>query len=179
MNDSFAFGSTKDRSRRCRIVAISIVLRLFSSLSAADMKLGIADWRTACLVIAIVISMASVGCGKRNSTVTGKVVYGKDGFPMTAGTVMFVSVEGQRLARGDIHSDGTFTLGSAQNEGILPGKYGVCIVPPDTSSQRENGIIGPPVMDSRFLNTQTSELQFDVQPGKNDITVKVSKPAGG
>ncbi len=143
------------------------------------MKLGIVDWKSLCVVVIVLLSITSIGCGRRDSTVTGKVVYGKDGSPMTAGMVMFVSADGQRLARGDIRSDGTFSLRSGvRDEGVQPGKYGACIVPPDTASQRENGIVTPPLVDARFLSTETSGLQFEVKPGKNDFTVTVSKSAG-
>ncbi len=93
---------------------------------------------------------------------------------------MFMCDDGKHLARADVRSDGTFDLrAGGSTKGVQPGKYGVCIVPPDTSSQRENGITVPSVVDARFLNTDTSGLQFEVKPGKNDFTVTVSKPAGG
>jgi hypothetical protein len=126
----------------------------------------------------VIYCVAFLGCGS-GASVTGKVVYDKDGAPLTKGTVMFVSDDGH-LARADVRSDGTFDLrGGGGKAGVQPGKYGVCILPPDTASQRENGINVPPVIDARFLSTETSGLQFDVKPGKNDFTVTVSKPAGG
>lgn len=143
------------------------------------MKSAIIDEWPLCAVVLSSLLLV-LGCSGPDTTVAGKVVYDKDGSPVTTGMVMFVSIEGQHLARGDIQSDGTFSLRSKdRNTSIHPGKYGVCIVPPDTSSQRENGIIVPPLVDARFLDTRSSGLEFEVQPGENNFTLTVSKPTGG
>jgi hypothetical protein len=125
------------------------------------------------------LGMSIVGCGDSGATVTGKVIYEKDSSPMTQGTVIFVSDNGH-FAKGGVQADGSFKLKTgSSNAGIEPGKYSASITSPDTSAARENGIIVPPIVDARFLSPQTSGLQFDVKPGKNDFTIKVSKPAGG
>jgi hypothetical protein len=161
-------------------VSLEVVFYQHSLLAGADMKSRIHDWRSPCAVAVVLLNISTLGCGGSTATVTGQVVYDQDGAPMTTGMMMFMSVEGQHLARGDIQSDGRFRLRSAVRDAVIePGKYGACIVPPDTASQRENGIVTPPLVDARFLDTQTSGLQFDVQPGANDFTVTVSKPAGG
>lgn len=130
------------------------------------------------IVAGLCCCLATVGCGK-GASVSGKVVYEKDGSPLTGGTVMFVS-EDSHLARADVHGDGTFELKSQSGDKSLqPGKYSVCLTPPDTSALRENGVNVAPVLDARFQSTATSGLQFEVKPGKNDFTIKVSKPAGG
>jgi hypothetical protein len=127
----------------------------------------------------ILLCLSIVGCGDSGATVTGKVIYEKDNSPMSQGTVIFVADNGH-FAKGGVQGDGSFRLKTgSSNVGIEPGKYNVSITPPDTSAARENGIIVPPIVDARFLSPQTSGLQYDVKPGKNDFTIKVSKPAGG
>src|SRR5262245_20072801 len=118
-----------------------------------EMRLRMVNLRFLCAASLFgMLCLASIGCGESGATVTGKVVYDKDGSPMTKGTVMFVADGGQH-ANGDIQSDGTFKLKSgAKNGGLQPGKYGVCIIPPDSTGQRENGIITPPPVESRFLS---------------------------
>src|SRR5262245_36185857 len=80
------------------------------------------------------LCLSTLGCSGSSATVTGKVIYEKDNSPMTKGMVMFVADDGHH-AKGDIQGDGTFQLKSAAKEGMQPGKYGVSIIPPDTSAQ--------------------------------------------
>ncbi len=128
----------------------------------------------------VLLAMLVTGCEQGNPTVSGIVVYEDDSTPLDSGMVMFLALEGgKRHARGDIQTDGTYQLGTKKpGDGTAPGKYRVCIVPPDRSAEVENGIRVPPLVDSRYLDVRTSGLEFEVKPGHNEFTIKVSKPAG-
>jgi hypothetical protein len=121
---------------------------------------------------------ATAGCGSGNtSPVRGKVVF-KDGTPLTGGLVVFRPVDQkvQVTARGDIHPDGTFVLGTYQEaDGAIPGKYQAAITPPPRRKVREKAVEGP-IIHPRFENYDTSGLEFEVKRGKNDFKIEVEKP---
>jgi len=127
----------------------------------------------------VLLLVVVVGCNQGMATVTGKVVYENDGSAVPAGLVMFLPTEkGQSFARSNIQPDGSYRLGTEKpGNGAKPGKYGVCIIPPDRSAERENGAKITPLVDSRYQDATTSGLEFEVQPGSNDFTIKVSRPS--
>ena len=135
--------------------------------------------RNLCHLWPVILLTAVVGCDQGMASVTGRVVYENDGSGVPGGLVMFLPVEkGQPYARGNIQLDGTFRLGTeTPGSGANPGKYGVCIIPPDRSAERENGAKIMPLVDSRYQDAATSGLEFEVKPGKNDFTMKVSRPS--
>src|SRR5690349_18876722 len=98
-----------------------------------------AGWLFRLTALGLVLAVAA-GCGSGNtSPVRGKVVF-KDGKPLNGGLVVFRPVD-QKLqvsSRGDIHQDGTFTLGTYQEgDGAIPGKYQAAITPPPRRKVRE------------------------------------------
>ena len=137
------------------------------------------NWPRRFLLGPILLIVLLVGCNHGNPSVAGKVVYEDDGSPLDSGLVMFLPFEGeQRFARGEIRADGTYQLGTRKpGDGAQPGKYRVCIVPPDRSAEEENGILVPPLVDPRYLDVRTSGLEFEVKPGHNNFTLKVARPA--
>lgn len=69
------------------------------------------------------------GCGKgpELAGVRGTVQY--DGKPLTAGKVLFTSVERGMRAVGQINQDGTYVLSTPRDgDGATPGKYKVTVV---------------------------------------------------
>src|SRR5262245_37867126 len=62
--------------------------------------------------------------------VTGKVRH-KDGTPVTAGLVIFEPVNQKIGARGEIHADGSYQMGTkTSSDGALEGDYKVLVAPP-------------------------------------------------
>jgi hypothetical protein len=122
------------------------------------------------------------GCGKGDGPfpVEGKVVW-EDGQPATElvnAIVIFDLPEKQTSARGNIQADGTFKLTTNKpNDGAFKGDYKVLIIEvgrksgggPDPNS------IAPGVMDSMYSDPSTSDLLATVQPGINNITLKLKR----
>jgi hypothetical protein len=107
--------------------------------------------------------------------VRGKVLF-KDGTPLKGGLVVFESVDNPRvMARGDIGSDGTFSLGTKNpGDGALPGKHRVMVSPPPPSNAQQSK--GPRPIDRRFEDFNTSKLVFTVEPRANEFTIEVERP---
>jgi hypothetical protein len=114
--------------------------------------------------------------------VVGKVVF-KDGRPLAGGTVVFSPLDpaNHEGARGYIRSDGTFELSSEKaGDGSLAGRYRVLVRPPPNPGRGEDD---PrrylPLIDPRYTRFETSGLEFEVRPGKNEFTIEVEKPRAG
>ena len=106
------------------------------------------------------------GCGDGSVQFTGKVIF-DDGTPVTSGHVVFES--GLLQYDGIIQTDGSYTLrGATERSGIPFGSYRVAVVVPANDD-------GSLVIASRYGNTETSGLTFEVESGGPrtfDITVE-------
>ena len=137
---------------------------------------------TAAGAIAVTLALLA-GCGpSRPATypVTGKVVF-PDGSTLPGGMVEFesISAEGRPVnARGPIAEDGTFFLSTFQpGDGALPGEHRALVRPPVPDVYVEEGERPPPAMlDRKYERYETSDLQFSVQEGENQITINVTRP---
>lgn len=116
---------------------------------------------------AMVLSFV-VGCGGGPAVypVSGTVKF-PDGRPLAQGWVEFrpFHAEPTHSARGQIASDGRFQLTTfTPNDGALPGKHRVLLVPPEPTGAVEIGEGGafPQVIDRRFRSFETSGLEFTV-----------------
>ena len=118
------------------------------------------------------------GCGDEGRyPVHGRVTY-EDGSPLTEGTVVGEMTEGETrvMAQGSVKSDGAFSWGTKRpGDGALPGKYRV-IVFTRAVGQREAARGEQPAVDPKFSNPQTSGIDFEVTPGKNELNITVTKP---
>jgi len=79
------------------------------------------------------------------------------------------------LPGGRIEEDGTFTLytrvGGKVIPGLKEGSYRACLLPPIL----EGGGSPPLVLPKRYTKFETSNLQFDIKPGANEITIEVDR----
>jgi hypothetical protein len=129
-------------------------------------------------VVGLLLSLAAAGCGSGLYPVRGKVTF-PDGTPMTEGTVVFESVDGDKpvTARGPIQSDGSYELGTHKpGDGAPPGKYRVLVAPKyDPNAVDKKPAAGPP-LDPRFTAFETSGLKFEVTAGNNDYPIQISRP---
>ena len=134
-----------------------------------------------CLLLFIALSL--VGCdddGRRKTyPVSGKVVFA-NGSPLPGGTVMCVSDSkyGDALsARGSINEDGTFVLGTyEEDDGAVEGRHVVALIPP--APPNHNPDAGPPprMIHPRFEHHDSSGLEFEVtSDGLEELTLEVSK----
>lgn len=123
----------------------------------------------------ILIIGAVAGCGGSNIyPVEGKIAYpdGKPAVELAGGSVEFDPVEGKEGARGQVNADGSFRLGTFNPEdGVVPGRYRVCIQPPLPELDRP----ARQVLPRRYEDFQTSGLQVTIKPERNSITLTVDR----
>ena len=103
-----------------------------------------------------------------------------DGSPLPGGTIMCVSdsKDGNALsARGVINEDGTFVLGTyEEDDGAVPGTHKVAFIPPTPPNYNPDAGPPPRMLHRRFENHDSSRLEFDVTAdGPNEIELEVSK----
>ena len=131
---------------------------------------------TRCLLPLTILVLS--GCGEPFYAVRGSVTF-DDGAPLTQGTVVAESItrEGPEAitARGEIRPDGSFDLATeAPGDGVPAGKYRVLVAPiVDVNAPTPQATIP---IDPRFTEFNTSGLELEVQPGKNELPIRVSKP---
>ena len=131
--------------------------------------------RLTCLLTWAALALA--GCSSGRYPVTGMVTY-DDGSPVTAGTLIAeTTTNGKVVAvQANIESDGTFRCGgAAPGDGALPGSYRALITAP-TISDAEQALGKRPALEGKYARYETSGITFDVKPGKNEISIKVSRP---
>jgi len=118
-----------------------------------------------------------LGCSNKVQ-VSGKVFF-EDGSPLTAGTVIFDN--GREQAKGAISEDGTYRLSSmANNDGILPGEYGVYITGAlgfsGTVTMTPGTVPRPDdLIDTKFTSKDTSGLSCTVK-GTTVFDIEVTPP---
>jgi hypothetical protein len=131
-------------------------------------------WRRLSMLVALALL---AGCGDGRYPVHGRVTY-KDGSPLTEGSVVGEMDKGETrvMARGNVKSDGTFSWGTQRpDDGAEPGKYRVVVLPRAVSEyEASQGKL--PDVDRKFSNPQTSGIDFEVKPGKNELNITVTKP---
>jgi hypothetical protein len=106
-----------------------------------------------------------------------------DGTPLGVGTVYLSN--GLVMYQGAIQKDGTFSIEELKDgDGIPPGTYKVWIADANTienvyDEKKENLIkrIDHLIIDPKFADKNTSDLQFKIDKGqKNQIEIVVEKP---
>jgi hypothetical protein len=110
------------------------------------------------------------------NTVVGTVTLA-DGSPLTRGLVIFDGImDGKTVSpRGEVKPDGTFVLGTLKpGDGVPAGKYRVLINPLDSSEVPDELKKLP--FDYKYCRLETSGLEFEVKPGKNEFPIKLDPP---
>lgn len=123
----------------------------------------------------LLLLLAAAGCGSKLHPVHGKVAF-PDGTPLDGGLVVFEQQkEGESpvMARGEIHTDGSYQLSTYRpGDGVPPGKYRV-LVSPKTDLNDVDGPRKPPPFDPRYMAFDTSGLEFEVNEGANEYPIQV------
>ncbi|NQV28402.1 MAG: hypothetical protein HQ518_28960 [Rhodopirellula sp.] len=130
----------------------------------------------------ILIIFLIAGCSDRPEThlVHGMVVY-PDGMPLIKGTVEFETLNGKTpiTATGEIAPDGTFQLGTFEaKDGAIAGQHRVAVIADNvigTEAERPE-LLPPPILNTRFSDFKTSELEFTVKPSMNNLLIEVDYP---
>jgi hypothetical protein len=122
--------------------------------------------------------LATVGCGGAGmeSEVSGTVRL--DGQPVGPGAVVFAPLDGQsNPADGAIQMDGSYFLKTSREVGLKPGDYKVSVsvfdqpeVKPGERSMTPAKLVTP----QKYADTETSGLQYTVEPGENTIDIELS-----
>lgn len=123
------------------------------------------------------------GCnrGPQMAPVTGKVTY--NGQPLTFGVVQFQSASGQP-ARGEIQSDGTFSLSTfRQGDGAVVGSHRVRVAcyesqRPGTKPTGGEQALGKSLIPLNYTLFDQSGLTAEVQAGENEPLVIELKGPG-
>lgn len=130
--------------------------------------------------LVLLLSLAIVGCSKGDRLptyeTTGKVAY-QDGSPLEGGTIIFESIDQPVTARATIGMDGTFTLGTyEEDDGAVAGKHRVAIAPAMDMTIDRDEVRPPKLIHDRFRDVETSGLEFEVvDGGLNEFEVQVRK----
>src|SRR5262245_14330401 len=142
---------------------------------------GATSFRRACrpvLLVALALTLLG-GCGSRRYPVVGKVVF-KDGTPLPGGLVVLSPLDSDNHtgAQGYIQPDGTFELGTeSPGDGVFPGRYQVLVKPPAQGKGEDDPQSSLPMIDPRFTRFETSGLEIEVKPSRNDFPITVERPA--
>jgi hypothetical protein len=99
---------------------------------------------------------------------------------LPGGTILCVSdaAAGASLsARAAIHEDGTFVLGTyEEDDGAVAGRHVVAFIPPTPPNYNPDAGPPPRMLHPRFESHDSSGLDFEVSAdGPNDIVLEVSK----
>ena len=134
----------------------------------------------------LLIALCLSGCGGGQLPtypVNGKVVF-EDGTSPQFGTVEFLNDAHQLNARGEIASDGTFSVSTfVDGDGAVEGTHRIAIIQLTTSPQTAqfNHLIEHDhgdVVDPRYHDFRTSGLTCQIQTDDNEVTLNVKKKAG-
>src|SRR5687767_259479 len=135
--------------------------------------------RFAPLVVSVVL-FAAAGCGTGRYPVIGRATY-ENGTPLTEGNVIGYLEDGEAsiTVQGPVKRDGSFTWGTDRpGEGVKPGKYRVAVIPRALGdAERAAGKL--PAVDEKYSNPNTSGIEFEVKPQKNELNITVTKPRRG
>jgi hypothetical protein len=134
-------------------------------------------------LIALFSSVAlTTGCGgPYDSSISGTVTLAGQALPH--GTVTFKPLGTGPLAYGRIQSDGTYTIFTGREEGLVSGEYVASVLSVESAPPPANG--GPPAAGKYltppwYHSPDTSGLKFNVASGSNEINLELTKtpPAG-
>ncbi|WP_146446705.1 hypothetical protein [Botrimarina colliarenosi] len=102
-----------------------------------------------------------------------------DGSPVAPGVVIFSPMErGKNSSRGMIDAQGGYHLVTQHERGVHPGEYQVAVLvyekgdPPGPGERAPANL--PALVPEKYLDVKTSELTFDVAPGRNTIDIELT-----
>jgi len=134
-------------------------------------------WSRLAALAVLASLVGAAGCGSGRYPVRGRVTY-PDGSPLTEGNVIGQMGEGVTsvTVQGRVSSDGSFSWGTERaGDGAAPGKYRVMVVARALGdSELARGM--RPAVDPKYANPQTSGIEFEVKPGRNELNFTVTRP---
>lgn len=118
------------------------------------------------------------GCGgPYNASVSG--IVSLDEQNLERGTVAFFPTAGGPPAYGQIESDGSYTVRTGREDGIIAGEYQVTVAANEPPATQRSKSGGPPppgksITPIWYRSQQTSGLSITVEPGNNEIDLPLS-----
>lgn len=129
----------------------------------------------------IPLLLALTGCGRSpQATVRGTVTL--DGKPLTGGTVVFEAAG--RSYSGSIAAEGRYELRHLGRPEVLPGTYGVAVLPPEaevvadpkTTNLKAVTPVDPKDYPERYRLPATSGITRNVPEGDSTIDIDLARP---
>jgi hypothetical protein len=152
------------------------------------MKNWFSDRFTTWRIVASGLIVLSVGCNSENRVATGTVsgVVTYNGDPLQIGSLLFVPVGGGPSAEANIGTDGSFEMGTYDDDdGAVLGEHQVMITAftaPGGSGLPEDVIDGDgapvSVIPDFYGDLEKSGLKVDVKSGDNKIDFVLTSKAG-
>jgi hypothetical protein len=136
------------------------------------------------LMAATLLTLASLGCNKSPQAtypVHGAIKWGNGQVAndLAEATVELQVVEGPQIRvspRGEVQSDGTFTLTTySRGDGAPAGTYKAIVMPKQVVDDEIRA--PPPILHKRFQSFPSTPLQIKVDSGANDIVLQVEHPS--
>jgi hypothetical protein len=133
-------------------------------------RIDLTRGRLRCVVAIFLFALA--GCSsKLAADVSGKVTL--DGKPIGPGDVVFTPAgQSNNAATGTVENDGSYYLKTGRTTGLAPGKYQVSLSVREPPANFHPGDRPPPgrlLIPDRYQLPSSSGLEFDIQPGHNNV----------
>jgi hypothetical protein len=129
------------------------------------------------LKVVLLLCAITQGCWRNNfGTVEGTVSL--DEKPLDGGSVNFYPAESGALSYSNIGTDGSYQIRTASRQGVLPGKYVATVSwrsGPPSPGMTLRQIQALEKVPLRYCDKETSDLHFEVKPGRNSIDLKLVK----
>lgn len=133
------------------------------------MKATVHLWKIGTLLLLLTLS---AGCGSESRElypVHGVITL--DGKPLTTGTVV-TSLDEGRGARGEIDSEGNFTLETANlGPGAVPGLHRVAVTAYSSKDLTDPENVGTLLVPERYAFPASSGLSLQVEPKPDNVAV--------
>jgi hypothetical protein len=111
------------------------------------------------------------------SSVSGQLVYEDNDSPikeLKGCTIMFDPEVPGKAPRGTIDENGRFNLGTtADGDGAPPGKYKVTVT--QHRREPERPVLGKPCVLDIYEDPAKTTAIVTVEPGRNDLTIKLKR----
>jgi hypothetical protein len=128
----------------------------------------------------LVIAGLSSGCGGGLCPVQGKLTW-KDGSPakeLANSQVVFEQEEKHTSSVGVIEADGTFQMMTVQpGDGVPSGRHKVAILEHRPNANAGGTQLVPAKLDLKYADLNSSGLEVDIKPGKNEVSFTLDRAA--
>jgi hypothetical protein len=137
--------------------------------------------RFATTLVAVWLVALVSGCGSSLCPINGKLQW-KDGSPakeLAGGQVVFEQAEKRTSSIGVIKPDGTFEMTTLKpGDGVPSGHHQVAILEHRPNANAGGTQLVPAKLDLKYADLNSSGLEVDIHPGKNEVSFTLDRVAG-